>query len=278
MFLLRFDFYKVDYITDFALLCFLNLSRIDLTVHSSFLYFLFSFTVFCFSFMLHSIFNLTQSTCDQMELTKSVPITVSRQKYLNFLHKKSISNRDKTKHQTNNRVTDGSEVDEETDMHTCIMHNEGQEAAADASGEMSPEQHPEDSEECKDTDISREGLKTKIIAEAGKENCSEKEENITQPENGKVNEKYEEEEKKQEIFKQSNVDEEECVEEPDTDKISCNQSDSGEPPNQADDCEAKKINMNNEMNQHTAENKQENDRSCTEGVETTPEFSEMPEV
>lgn len=224
------------------------------------------------------MFNLTQSVCDQTELTKSVPITVSKQKYLNFLHKKSISNRDEIKHQTNNRVTDGSEVDEDTDVQTCIVHNEGQEAAADVSREVSPEQHPEDSEKCKDTDISEEGLKTKITAEAGEENCGEKEENITQPENGKVNEKCKEEERKQEIFKQSNVDEEECVEEPDTDKMNCNQSDSGEPPNQANDCEAEKINTNNEMNQHTAENKQENDQSCTEGAETTPEFCEMPEV
>ncbi|XP_048157295.1 centrosomal protein of 290 kDa isoform X2 [Corvus hawaiiensis] len=207
------------------------------------------------------------STCDQTELTKSVPITVSKQKYLNFLHKKSLSNRDEIKHQTNNSVTDGSEVDEDADMQTSIMHNEGQEAAADASREVSPEQHHEDSEKCKDTDISREG----------KENCSEKEENTTQPENGKVNEKCEEKERKQEIFKQSNVDEE-CVEDSDTDRMSCNQSDSGEHPNQANGCEADKINMNNEMNPHTAENKQENDRSCTEGVETTPEFCEMPET
>lgn len=230
--------------------------------------------------MLHSVFNLTQSTSDQTELTKSVPITVSKKKYLNFLHKKSISNRDEITHQTNNRVTDGSEVDEDTEMQTCIMHNEGQEAAADVSREVSPEQHPEDGEKYKDTDNSREGLNNKIITEAGKENCGEKEENFTQPENGKVNEKCEEEEEenKQEIFKQSNVDEEECVEEPDTDKMSCNQSDSGEPPNQANDCEAEKINKNNEMNQHTAENKQEDDGSCTERVETTPEFYEMPEV
>ncbi|XP_053833170.1 centrosomal protein of 290 kDa isoform X2 [Vidua macroura] len=218
------------------------------------------------------------STCDQTELTKSVPITVSKQKYLNFLHKKSISNRAEIKHQTNNAVTDGSEVDEDTNMQTCIVSNEGQDAAADVSREVSPEEHPEDSEKCKDTEISREGLKTKIIAEAGKENCGEKEENITQAENGRVNEKCEEEERKQEIFKQSNVDEEECVEEPDTEKMSCNQSDSGEPPNQANDCEAEKINTNNEMNQHTAENKQENDQSCAEGVETTPEFGEMPET
>ncbi|RLW06406.1 hypothetical protein DV515_00004568 [Chloebia gouldiae] len=216
-------------------------------------------------------FLKSSSTCDQTELTKSVPITFSKQKYLNFLHKKSISNRAEIKHQTNSRVTDGSEVDEDRDMKTCIVPNEGQEAAADVSREMSPEEHPENSEKCKDTEISRE-------AEAGKENCDEKEENITQPENGTVNEKCEEEERNQEIFKQSNVDEEECVEEPDTEKMSCNQSDSGEPPNQANDCEAEKINMNNEMNQHTAENKQENDQSCTEGVETTPEFGEMPET
>ncbi|XP_038009058.1 centrosomal protein of 290 kDa isoform X2 [Motacilla alba alba] len=218
------------------------------------------------------------STCDQTELTKSVPITVSKQKYLNYLHKKSISNRAKIKNQTNNRVTDGSEVDEDTDMQACIMPNEVQETAAEASREVSAEEHPEGGEKCKDTEISREGLKTKIIAEAGKENYGEKEENITQPENGKDNEKCEEEERKQEIFKQSNVDEQECIEEPDADKMSCNQSDSGQPPNQANDCEAEKINMNNEMNQHTAENKQENDRSCTEGIETTPEFCEMPET
>ncbi|XP_030116712.4 centrosomal protein of 290 kDa isoform X1 [Taeniopygia guttata] len=223
-------------------------------------------------------FLKASSTCDQTELTKSVPISFNKQKYLNFLHKKSISNRAEIKHQTNSRVTDGSEVDEDRDMKTCIVPNEGQEAAADVSREMSPEEHPEDSEKCKDTEISREGLKTKIIAEAGKENCDEKEENITQPENGKVNEKYEEEDSKQEIFKQSNVDKEECLQEPYTEKMSCNRSDSGEPPNQANDCEAEKTNMNNEMNQHTAENKQENDQSCTEGVETTPEFGEMPET
>ncbi|KAM6213065.1 centrosomal protein of 290 kDa [Sarcoramphus papa] len=221
-------------------------------------------------------YSRPSSTCDQTELTKSVPI--SKQKYLNSLQKKSVSNRDEVKHQTNHRITDGNEIDEEADMQTCIMHNEGHEATADASTEVSPEQHPEDSEKCKDTDISREGLKNKNIAEVGKENCSEKEENITQPENGKLNEEFEEEERKQEILKHSNVDEEESVEEPDTDRMSCNQSDSGEPSNQANDYEAEKINVNNEMNQHTAEDKHETYQSGAEGVETTPEFCEMPET
>ncbi|XP_075564567.1 centrosomal protein of 290 kDa isoform X3 [Pelecanus crispus] len=217
------------------------------------------------------------STCDQTELTKSVPISISKQKYLNFLQKKSVSNRDEIKHQTNHSITDGNEIDEEADMQTCIVHNEGHEATADTSTEASPEQHPEDSEKRKDTDVSREGLKNKNIAEADEENCSEKEENITQPENGSFNEEFEEEERKQEIVKQSNVDEE-SVEEPYTDRMSCNQSDSGEPSNQANDYEAGKIDVNNEMNQHTAEDKHETYRSGTEGVETTPEFCEMPET
>ncbi|KAM9247903.1 centrosomal protein of 290 kDa [Leptosomus discolor] len=218
------------------------------------------------------------STCDQSELTKSVPISMSKQKYFNSLRKKSVSNRDEIKHQTNHRITNGNEIDEEADMQTCNMHNEGHEAAADASTEVSPEQQAEDSEKCKDTDISREGLKNKNIEEADEENCSEKEENVTQPENGKLNEELEEEERKQEILKQSNVDEEESVEEPDTDRMGCNQSDSGEPSNQANDYEAEKINVNNEVNQHTAEDKHETYQSGTEGVETTPEFCEMPET
>ncbi|KAM6286354.1 centrosomal protein of 290 kDa [Spheniscus humboldti] len=218
------------------------------------------------------------STCDQTELTNSVPISISKQKYLNSLQKKSISSRDEIKHQTNHSITDGNEIDEEAHVQTRIMHNEGHEPTVNASTEVSPEQHPEDSEKCKDTDISREGLKNKNIAEADEENCSEKEENITQPENGKFNEEFEEEERKQEILKQSNVDEEESVEEPYTDRMSCNQSDSGEPSNQANDYEAEKINVNNEMNQHTAEDKHETYQSGTDGVETTPEFCEMPKT
>ncbi|XP_069629548.1 centrosomal protein of 290 kDa isoform X4 [Haliaeetus albicilla] len=223
-------------------------------------------------------YSRPSSTCDQSELTKSVPISISKQKYLNSLQKKPISNRDEIKHQTNHSITDGNEIDEEADMQTCIVHNEGHEATADASTEASPENHPEDGEKCKDTDISREELENKNIAEADEENCSETEENITQPENGKLNEEFEEEERKQEVLKHSNVDEEESVEEPDTGRMSCNQSDSGEPSNQANDYEAEKINVNNEMNQHTAEDKHETYQSGTEGLETTPEFCEMPET
>ncbi|XP_032543397.1 centrosomal protein of 290 kDa isoform X2 [Chiroxiphia lanceolata] len=222
-------------------------------------------------------FSRPSSRCDQTKVTESVPITVSKQKYLNFLQKKSVSSRDEMKHQANNSITDGNEIDEEAHTQTCIMHNKGQEATADASTEVSPEQHPEESEKWKDTDFSTEVLENKNIAEYDKENCSEKEENITQSEKEKVNEECEEE-SKQEIFKQSNVDEEEGVEEPDTDRMSCNQSDSGELPTQANDCEADKINVNNEINQHTAENKHENYRSCTGRVETTSEFCEMPKT
>ncbi|XP_027510014.1 centrosomal protein of 290 kDa isoform X5 [Corapipo altera] len=222
-------------------------------------------------------FSRPSSRCDQTKVTESVPITVSKQKYLNYLQKKSVLSRDEMKHQANNSITDGNEIDEEAHTETCIMHNKGQEATADASTEVSPEQHPEESEKWKDTDFSTEVLENKNIPEYDKENCSEKEENITQPEKGKVNEECEEE-SKQEIFKQSNVDEEEGVEEPDTDRMSCNQSDLGELSTQANDCEADKINVNNEMNQHTAENKHENYRSCTERVETTSEFCEMPKT
>ncbi|XP_049648381.1 centrosomal protein of 290 kDa isoform X1 [Accipiter gentilis] len=221
-------------------------------------------------------YSRPSSTCDQSELTKSVRI--SKQKYLNSLQKKPISNRDEIKHQTNHSITDGNEIDEEADTQTCIMHNEGHEATADASTEASPENHPEDGEKCKDTDISREEPENKNVAEADEENCIETEENITQPENGKLNEEFEEEERKQEILKHSNVDEEESVEEPDTGRMSCNQSDSGEPSNQANDYEAEKINVNNEMNQRTAEDKHETYQSGTEGLETTPEFCEMPET
>ncbi|OPJ85790.1 centrosomal protein of isoform D [Patagioenas fasciata monilis] len=220
------------------------------------------------------IYSRPSSTCDQTELTNSVPI--SKQKYLSSLQRKAISNRDEIKHHTNYRIADGSEIDEEADMQTCIMHDEVHEATADASTEVCPEQHPEESETCKDTDISREGLKNKNITD--EENFSEKEENVTQPENGKLNEEFEEEERKQEILRQSNADEEDDVEEPYTDRMSCNQSDSGEPSNQAKGCEAEKKNVNNEMNQHTAEDKHETYPRGTEGVETTPEFCEMPET
>ncbi|XP_064511569.1 centrosomal protein of 290 kDa isoform X3 [Pseudopipra pipra] len=222
-------------------------------------------------------FSRPSSRCDQTKVTESVPITVSKQKYLNFLQKKSVSSRDEMKHQANNSITDGNEIDEEAHTQTCIMHNKGQEATADASTEVSPEQHPEGDEKWKDTDFSTEVLENKNIAEYDKENCSEKEENTTQPEKGKVNEECEEE-SKQEIFKQSNVDEEEGVEEPNTDRMSCNQSDSGELSTQANDCEADKINVNNEMNQHTTENTHENYRNCTERVETTSELCEMPKT
>ncbi|XP_075285470.1 centrosomal protein of 290 kDa isoform X2 [Opisthocomus hoazin] len=218
------------------------------------------------------------STCDQTELTKSVPISNSKQKHLNSLQNKSVSNRDEIKHQSNDSITDANEIDEEADKQTCVMRTEGHGATGDASTEVSPEQHPKDGEKCKDTDISREGLKNKNIAEADEDNCSDKEENITQPENGKLNKECEEEERKQETLKQSNADEEESVEEPYTDTMNCNQCDSGEPSNQADDYEAEKINVNNEMNQHTAEDKHETCRSGTEGLETTPEFCEMPET
>ncbi|KAM6321171.1 centrosomal protein of 290 kDa [Aegotheles albertisi] len=222
-------------------------------------------------------YSRPSSACDQTELTKSVPISINKQKYLNSFQKKSISNRDEIKHQTNHSITDGNEIDGEADMQTRITHNEGHEAKADASTEVAPEQHPEDSKKCKATDIARGGLKIKNIAEADEENCSGKEGNIIQPENGKLNEQFEKE-RKQSIVKQSNVDEEESVEEPYTDRMSCNQPGSGEPSNQANDCEAEKIHVNNEMNQHPAEDKHETFRSGTEGVETTPEFCEMPET
>lgn len=241
-----------------------------------FLYFPFCFTVFCFPFMLHFIFNLNQSTCDQTELTKSVLISISKQKHLNSLQKKSISNRDEIKHQTNHSITDGHEIDEEADVQTCIMHNEGHEATADASTEVSAEQHPEDSEKCKDTDISREGLKNKNIAEADEENRSEKEENITQPETGELNEQFEEEKRKQEILKQSNVDEEETLEEPDTDRVSCSQCDSGEPSDQANDSEVEKVNVNNGMNQHTAEDKHEIFKVVQRGLKPPHNFVKCP--
>ncbi|KAM6302189.1 centrosomal protein of 290 kDa isoform 1-T1 [Podargus strigoides] len=223
-------------------------------------------------------YSRPSSTCNQTELTKSDPISISKQKYLNSFQKKCISNRDEIKHQTNHSITDGSEIDEETGMQTCIMQNKGHEATADASTEVSPEQHPDDSEKYKDTDISREGLKNKNVAAANEENCSGKEENATQPESGKLTEEFEKEERKQEILKQSNVDEEESVEEPYADRMSCNQSGSEEPSNQANDYEAAKTNMNNEVRQHTAEDKRETYRSGTEGVETSPEFCEMPKT
>ncbi|KAM9205510.1 centrosomal protein of 290 kDa [Mergus octosetaceus] len=211
------------------------------------------------------------SSCYQTELTNSVPVSISKQEYLNYLQKKPISNRDEIKHQTNLRITGGNEIGEEAGIQTCIMRNEGCEATKNASAEVFSEQHPEDNEQCKDTDICWEQLKAE-------ENHSDKEENITQPENVKNNEESEEQERKQETCKQSNVDEEKSVEEPYADRMSCNQSDSGEPSNQANNYEAGKINVNNEMNQHTPENKCETYRSGTEGVVITPELCEMPET
>nr|XP_047916994.1 centrosomal protein of 290 kDa isoform X4 [Anser cygnoides] len=223
-------------------------------------------------------YSRPSSTCYQIELTNSVPVSISKQEYLNYLEKKPISNRDEIKHQTNLRITGGNEIDEKAGIQTLIVHNEGCEATKDASAEVSSEQHPEDNEQCKDTDISWEGLKNTNKAEDVEENQSDKKENITQPENGKNNEEFEEQERKQEICKQSNVDEKKSVEEPYIDRMSCNQSDSGEPSNQANNYEAEKINVNNEMNQHTPENKCETYRSGTEGVVITPELCEMPET
>ncbi|XP_040413951.1 centrosomal protein of 290 kDa isoform X2 [Cygnus olor] len=223
-------------------------------------------------------YSRPSSTCYQIELTNSVPVSISKQEYLNYLQKKPISNRDEIKHQTNLRITGGNEIDEEAGIQTFIVHNEGCEATKDASAEVSSEQHPEDNEQCKDTDISWEGLKNTNKAEDVGENQSDKKENITQPENGKNNEEFEEQERKQEICKQSNVDGKKSVEEPYIDRMSCNQSDSGEPSNQANNYEAEKINVNNEMNQHTPENKCETYRSGTEGVVITPELCEMPET
>ncbi|XP_065525954.1 uncharacterized protein LOC136009716 [Lathamus discolor] len=227
--------------------------------------------------MLHCIFNLHQSTGDQTELSKSVLVSISKQKYLNSLQKQSVSSRNEIKHLTNHSITDDNEIDEEADMQTCILPNEGHEATTDASTEVSPQQHPEDSEKCKDTDISREGLKNKNRGEADEENCSDKEENITQPENEKLNEEFEEE-KKQEILKQSNAAWDESVEEPDTDRMSCNLSDAGEPSNQANDCEALKVNVNSEMNERIAEDKHETYQSDKDRLGTTAELCEMPEV
>ncbi|XP_068523819.1 centrosomal protein of 290 kDa isoform X4 [Anas acuta] len=211
------------------------------------------------------------SSCYQTELTNSVPVSISKQEYLNYLQKKPISNRDEIKHQTNLRITGGNEIGEEAGIQTCIVLNEGCEATKDASAEVFSEQHPEDNGQCKGTDICWEQLKAE-------ENHSDKKENITQPENGKNNEEFGEQERKQETCKQSNVDEEKSVEEPCTDRMSCNQSDSGEPSNQANNYEVGKINVNNEMNQHTPENKCETYRSGTEGVVMTPELCEMPKV
>ncbi|KAM9579223.1 centrosomal protein of 290 kDa [Guaruba guarouba] len=222
-------------------------------------------------------YSRPSSTGDQTELSESVPVSISNKKHLNSLQKQSVSSRNEIKHLTNHSITDDNEIDEEADMQTCVMPNEGHEATMDASTEVSPEQHPGDSEKCEDTDISREGLKNKNIDEADEEKCSEKEENITQPENGKLNEEFEEE-RKQEILKQSNAAGDESVEEPDTDRMSCNLSDAGEPSNQANDYEALKVNVNNEMNERIAEDKHETYQSGTEGLETTADLCEMPET
>ncbi|XP_064011010.1 centrosomal protein of 290 kDa isoform X2 [Pogoniulus pusillus] len=213
------------------------------------------------------ICSRASSTCDQTELPKALPSSVTKQKYLKFLQKKPLSNRDGIKPQNNPSTPNGSEIGEEAD----IRQNQVHEAAVDAGTEVSPEA----SEMCKDT--SGEGLETKSRAEADEENCSEKEGNTTQPDNGKLSEEFEEKEKKQEILRQSNVDEEESLELPDADRISCNQPDSEEPSNQAA-AEASKMNVNGEMNPHTAEDKHQAHQSATEGDETTPELGEMPKA
>lgn len=195
---------------------------------------------------------------------------------MNYLPKKSVSNRDEIKHQTNLSTSDNNEIDEEASIQSSFVHNESHEATRDAGTEVSPEQqHPEDNGKCEDADISREGLKSNSTAEDGEENCSNKEEDVAQPENRKTNEEFEEEDRKQEICKQSNADEEESVEELYPDRRSCNHFYSGEPSNQVNDDEGQRI---KEMNQHTAENKCETYLSDTEGVETTPKPCEMPEV
>ncbi|XP_067998895.1 centrosomal protein of 290 kDa isoform X2 [Melanerpes formicivorus] len=214
------------------------------------------------------------STCDQNEMPRSVPISATKQKYLKFLHKKPLSNRDGTKPQNNLTIPSDSEIGEEADVQTCIGHKKGHEAAVDASPEMSPEA----SEMCKDTDIAREGLKPKTRAEADEENCMEKERNTPQGENGKLGEELEVEEQKQEILRQSNVDEGESLELPDPDRISCNQSGSREPSDQAAAEEAEKLNGNSEMNQHTAEDEHQTHQSATEGDEMTPELGEVPKT
>ncbi|XP_068792813.1 centrosomal protein of 290 kDa isoform X3 [Struthio camelus] len=176
----------------------------------------------------------SSTTCDQTDQTKSVPINISTHKHLNYLQNKPISSRDKIKHQINLSVIDGNEIEEDADI-----PNKGHEATARASTEVFPEQQSEDSEKCKDLDIPREGSKSKAKAETDEQNCSDKEENITQPEKGKINEECEEgsDGRKQEICKQSNADEKESIEESCSERISCNQSDSGEPSNQANDYE-----------------------------------------
>lgn len=198
---------------------------------------------------------------------------------MNYLQKKSVSNRDGIKHQTDLSTSGNNEIDEEASIQSSIVHNEGHEATRNAGTEVSPEQqHPEHNEKCKDTDISLEGLKNNNTAEDSEEYCGDKEQNITQPENGKTNEEFGDQDRKQEIFKQSSVDEEQSVEKLYSNRMSCSHFYAGEPSNQVNDDEAEKINVNNEMNQHTSENKCETYRSNTERVETTPELCEMPEV
>ncbi|XP_065599537.1 uncharacterized protein LOC136052965 [Cyrtonyx montezumae] len=222
--------------------------------------------------------TLDVSTYYQTELNKSLSVSIGKEN-LNCLQKKSVSSRDEVKYQTDLSTFGNNEIDEEASIQSATVHNEGHEATRHAGTEVSPEQHhPEDGAKCEDRDISWEGLRNNNTAEDGGGNCSDKEENITQPENGKTNEEFEEEERKQEICKPPNVDEEESVQEPYTDRMSCNNSYSGEPSSEVNDDEAQKKSVSNEMKQHTAENKCETYRSNTEGVETTTELCEMPEV
>ncbi|OXB73557.1 UNVERIFIED_CONTAM: hypothetical protein H355_006566 [Colinus virginianus] len=223
-------------------------------------------------------YSRPSSSYYQTELNKSLPVSI-RKENLNCLQKKSISSRDEVKQQTDLSTSGNNEIDEEASIQSSAVHNEGHEASRDAGTEVSPQQHhPEDGAKCEDRDTSWEGLKNNNTAEDGGGNCSDKEENITQPENGKTNEEFEEEERKQEICKPPSVDEEESVQEPYTDRMSCNNFHSGEPSSEVNDDEAQKINVNNEMNQHTAESKCETYQSNTEGVETTTELCEMPET
>ncbi|XP_064365982.1 centrosomal protein of 290 kDa isoform X2 [Dromaius novaehollandiae] len=212
----------------------------------------------------------SSTTCDQTELTKSVPINISTRKYLNYLQKKPISSRDKIKHQTNLSIIDGNEIDEDADN-----PNKGHEATAGASAEVFPEQQSEDSEKCKDLDISGEGSKSKAKAEADEQNCSDKEENIIQPGKGKNNEECEGEEGggedgKQKICKQSNVDEKESREESCTERMSCNRSDSGESSNEVNDYErenTKTSGIGSDQYRREQEVMKENLRLSSENVE-----------
>ncbi|XP_074919570.1 centrosomal protein of 290 kDa [Chelonoidis abingdonii] len=222
--------------------------------------------------------GVASAACDTAVLTNSsFADNVSKHKHLKYPWKKIASNKGKVKHQPTLSITNGSGIDEGSNI-----TDECHQAAGDAITELTPEQEIEDCEKHENSNNSRVGSKGKrrhcLKTEADEKGICDEQENVTGPPESEFNKEHDGEKKgKQKVCKQSTNNNEGSRAESCADRMSSSQSDSGEPSNQPNDYKPENIKMNNGVDKHTEEDTYGNHQTDTEGTEPTPGLCEMPQ-